>query len=350
MSDVLNRKNEIEKLLSFILTETESILQSAVSENIKESAMNIRLTAKKIQEIVNSSGKSMKSSEKSFDSVSLNGVIRKALEFFDSDISNGKILIERNLIELPAVYGDFNDLLQVAMNLISNAIEAFRTADAKIIFIETFMDEDSVGFSIEDSGAGISYEQREKIFQRYLSTKNLSEGLGLGLSVCKEIVENAGGRISATDPKKLGGARFEVVFAKKLQSVEIPSTPKSNLRVLVLEDDPEMGRSLYKIFSGKKNKTVICETAKDSISRLRSEKFDLIVADYLLDEMNGLAFLDSMKLVLGDDMPPALIMSGKEREEIEAFGYVFLKKPFFAEELWRAVNKAMEMKLQKGGQ
>ncbi|PIY21451.1 MAG: hypothetical protein COZ12_04665 [Deltaproteobacteria bacterium CG_4_10_14_3_um_filter_60_8] len=83
---------------------------------------------------------------------------------------------------------------------------------------------------------------------------------------------------------------------------------------------------------------------------MRSEKFDLIVADYLLDEMNGLAFLDSMKLVLGDDMPPALIMSGKEREEIEAFGYVFLKKPFFAEELWRAVNKAMEMKLQKGGQ
>ena len=100
-------------------------------------------------------------------------------------------------------------LQQVILNLITNAIEAMRAAphQPRSLRIETKHGEaDSLLISVEDSGTGIDAKDRERIFEPFFTTK--PRGMGLGLSICRSIVEAHGGRLWVA-PGQLRGAVFQ---------------------------------------------------------------------------------------------------------------------------------------------
>jgi signal transduction histidine kinase len=110
--------------------------------------------------------------------------------------------------DLPCVQGDRVQLQQVLLNLIINAIEAMRDVGEKEreLLISTRNEPDGVSIEVRDSGPGFAPAALERVFEPFYTTK--PEGMGMGLSICRSIIEAHGGRLWATacEPR---GALFQ---------------------------------------------------------------------------------------------------------------------------------------------
>jgi C4-dicarboxylate-specific signal transduction histidine kinase len=145
--------------------------------------------------------------------LNLNDVIRELTVFLRGEAMSRRVSLRTDLAaDLPRVRGDQVQLQQVVLNLIVNGIEAMRaTVDQpKEIWIRSCR-EDSVGVRIvvEDRGVGLSPEIAEKIFQPFFTTKD--QGIGMGLSISRSIVESHAGRLWAA-PGRSGGAMFQFII------------------------------------------------------------------------------------------------------------------------------------------
>ena len=112
------------------------------------------------------------------------------------------------MAEVPIeVVGDRTQLQQVVLNLIMNSAEAMAAScEARRIVIRCTIDEELVKMSVSDTGRGVAVHQLERVFEAFYSTK--AEGIGMGLSICRSIVEAHGGRIWATAAENGGGGQF----------------------------------------------------------------------------------------------------------------------------------------------
>jgi two-component system, LuxR family, sensor kinase FixL len=108
--------------------------------------------------------------------------------------------------ELPDIIVDKIQIQQVALNLIRNAIEAMETTARRELMIDARRDGEFAFFSVADTGSGISPEIARYLFQPFITSK--VNGMGVGLSICRTIIEAHGGRISAR-PNEGGGTVFE---------------------------------------------------------------------------------------------------------------------------------------------
>lgn len=130
---------------------------------------------------------------------------------------------------LPTVRGDRVQLQQVMLNLITNAIEAMSDADDGLrnVRIAAGRDDDSVFVTVQDSGPGLTPATLERVFEPFYTTK--PTGLGMGLSICRSIIEAHSGALSATNAEK-GGAVFSFTVpistsAKSRKDVQDPGMP-----------------------------------------------------------------------------------------------------------------------------
>src|SRR5262249_32418402 len=129
-------------------------------------------------------------------------------------IRNG-ISIETRLGDgLFPVHGDRVQLQQVLLNLILNAIEAMGSVEegSRELLISTEQDDTGVRLAVRDSGPGIDSTQLERVFEAFYTTK--SNGVGMGLSICRSIIEGHGGRLwaEANEPR---GAVFQFTLPLK---------------------------------------------------------------------------------------------------------------------------------------
>ncbi len=108
--------------------------------------------------------------------------------------------------ELPDILADKVQIQQVAHNLIRNAVEAMETTSRRDLAIAVTRQDDVALFSVADTGTGISPEIAQHLFQPFVTSK--ANGMGVGLSICRTIIEAHGGRITAT-PNGGGGTVFE---------------------------------------------------------------------------------------------------------------------------------------------
>jgi C4-dicarboxylate-specific signal transduction histidine kinase len=146
------------------------------------------------------------------DFLNMNEVIQELNTFLRGEALNQRVSLQMDLDpDLPRVRGDRVQLQQVVLNLIMNGMEAMRDmtgAGAKEIVIRTRRDDAAKGIEIvvEDCGIGLSSEIAEKIFQPFFTTKE--QGIGMGLSISRTIVESHAGHIWAT-PRAERGAVFQ---------------------------------------------------------------------------------------------------------------------------------------------
>ena len=120
---------------------------------------------------------------------SVNDVTQIAVNIMQSNACRINMYIETELEpNLPSIYFQKDKLLQVFLNLITNAIEAENTRNN--IFVRTYMEETEeekfIFWEVEDNGIGIKDEHKEKIFEDFYTSKK--QGTGLGLSVCKKLL------------------------------------------------------------------------------------------------------------------------------------------------------------------
>jgi signal transduction histidine kinase len=143
------------------------------------------------------------------DVVDLNRIIEEVIDLLRATLERQRVAIHTDLAaSLPPIMGDPVQLQQVLVNLITNAAEAMRETAGRrrIATIRSQLDDNGcVIVSVEDTGVGLDPQNIDRIFDSFYTTK--AEGIGVGLSISRSIVEAHGGQLSAA-PAAPHGARF----------------------------------------------------------------------------------------------------------------------------------------------
>jgi len=148
----------------------------------------------------------------------LNELINQILILNSNLLKINKVrIIEELEHNLPLISGSEDQLKQVCMNLISNAIESMSASPERRLTLKTFSKpgEKTVGFVVEDTGGGIPQDTIPKIFEPFFTTKKKGKGVGLGLSVVYGIIKDHGGTLYVdSEPGK--GTRFFITLYQDL--------------------------------------------------------------------------------------------------------------------------------------
>ncbi len=143
--------------------------------------------------------------------VDINSLLSDVVTLLRRQKELNKLSIELNFSSEPLViYGDFNQLKQVSLNMILNAIDAIE--DGGKIRISTGRSDDEAQIKFEDSGCGIASENLDKIFEPFFSTKAPGKGTGLGLSICYGIIEEHKGKILVSSDGAGEGTVFTIIL------------------------------------------------------------------------------------------------------------------------------------------
>jgi len=152
------------------------------------------------------------------DQVDVAEVVESALRFLSYELK-GNIRVEKELAADQAVWVNKNKLIQVMVNLLQNSVDAMRSKvyegeETPVLRIVAEVKAGESWIRVRDNGTGISDEHRDKIFDPFYTTKDVGEGMGLGLSICYRIVEEAEGRVEVTSEEGQG-CEIALVFPVK---------------------------------------------------------------------------------------------------------------------------------------
>ncbi|MCI4626680.1 MAG: ATP-binding protein [Candidatus Magnetoovum sp. WYHC-5] len=244
-------------------------------------------------------------------SVSIAEIIAHAVAATASLFADNKDVQLINDIEdgLPEIMGDNEKLIQVLINLISNAV---KFTDKGFITCRAMRKGYNIQVSISDTGLGISRENHTKVFEKFKQVgdtlTNKPKGTGLGLPICKQIVEHHGGKIWLESEHGKGSTfYFTLPFVaqsagaktvrmdantlvrrlKEHVSVSVPSDGRNSKNVLIVDDDIHIRRLLkQQLIEGGYN-VWEADNGLEAIKEVKRQRPDLIVLDVMMPEMNG---------------------------------------------------------------
>jgi C4-dicarboxylate-specific signal transduction histidine kinase len=167
---------------------------------VKSALEKICVAGDRAGQIVDDLRKMFRRETDAHNPVSVNTVVENVLALTTHELQKNNVSVRKSLSELaPNVLGDQAQLEQVLLNLVVNAIEAMGSSGSstRALRIETSASEaDGVLIAVKDSGPGLDAKSLDKIFDAFYTTKQ--SGMGMGLSICRSIVESHGGRLWAT--------------------------------------------------------------------------------------------------------------------------------------------------------
>jgi signal transduction histidine kinase len=142
--------------------------------------------------------------------VDLNDLIYRTLTLANGEMTRNQVELQTELaVGLPSVLGDRVQLQQVLLNLIMNAIEAMSSMSGRrsLMIRSELRDPESVAVAVRDSGVGIDPQKAERLFDAFFTTK--PQGMGMGLSICRNVISAHGGHLSNANNAESQGATFE---------------------------------------------------------------------------------------------------------------------------------------------
>jgi signal transduction histidine kinase/ActR/RegA family two-component response regulator len=192
--------------------------------------------------------------------------------------------------DMPAVRGSAPDMRQVFLNLLLNAADA--VGRHGVIEIHSEVQDDAVVVRVSDNGSGIPDQYIGRIFQPFFTTKG-PRGSGLGLSTAREIMEEIGGSLSASN-RSAGGAEFTLRFPltqtrREVSAPEpIAAAARGGCRFLLIDDDVDNLSSLREILLRDGHHVDAALSGAEAIEKLRSNpRYDFILCDLGMPGMNG---------------------------------------------------------------
>jgi signal transduction histidine kinase/CheY-like chemotaxis protein/ligand-binding sensor domain-containing protein len=271
-------------------------------------------------------------------SVSMADVIERATAATASLFEAKRITIERAIEpDLPQITGDQDRLIQVVINLISNAV---KFTDAGSIKCALRRDGEDLVVSVTDSGIGIAPADQPKVFERFKQVGDTltdkPKGTGLGLPICKEIVEYHGGRIwvesepgegstfSFTLPIAGKTGQLELLPARRAIDIEslvkrlretVDTQHPADKSILVVDDDGNIRSLLQQELTEAGYAVRLAEDGRKALALIREEMPGLVILDVMMPEMNGFDVAAVLKNDPATMHIPIIILSILEDKE-----------------------------------
>lgn len=261
--------------------------------------------------------------------------------------------IVRDYGRVPRVHADEAQLGQVFLNLLVNAIQAIEPGEpgANTITIRTRRVSQAVELEICDTGPGIDPRHVDRLFEPFVTTKEVGEGTGLGLYVCRSIVESMQGRIHL-EPMTDRGTRATLVLpvASHTEDLGTPSVPihdptpteDQHLRILIIDDEEMLTSALSRSLRGHEVHTA--NRGSVAVELATGSHFDLILCDLIMPEMTGMDVFEALQAADDSVRKRFVFMTGATvTSEAKAFAdrieAPVLEKPFSRAELLGVLDR-----------
>ena len=218
--------HEIKQPLAAMVTNANAGLRWLAKETpdldeTRKAMTNVVSDGHRASEVIGSVQAMFKKDNQAKTTVDLNNVIQDVLGLVRGELQTQGILVQSGLTRpLPLVLGHSGQLQQVILNLVRNAADAMDSVSGRTRALRmktAIHDPDSVLLSVEDSGAGIAPEDIDRIFESFFTTK--SQGMGMGLSICRSIIEAHDGRLWASSSVDHGSV-FNIVLPAARPEIE----------------------------------------------------------------------------------------------------------------------------------
>lgn len=248
-----------------------------------------------------------------FKPVDLHSVLREAVRVVSADIDQSHLDLSLNL-EAPRsiMLGDAMRLQQVFWNILRNAVK-FTPAGGKLTIESSQPSDDTIRIRITDTGIGLSADDLERIFSAFTQATHRRGGLGLGLSIARQITELHGGKIRALSPGLKKGSTFEIElplarhvslppatapFQRDGQPVldlleggdsTTPPAPEEppTRKILLIEDHESTRLVLKELLRRRRFEVVTAGTLAEARARTQNDTFDLVISDLGLPDGDG---------------------------------------------------------------
>lgn len=314
--------HEINNPLAYVLLNLEYLkreLPKAASDPARIEALMLRVQdachgADRVASIVRDLRTFARGEETARQPVGLETVIEAAVNIAFPELRT-RARLERRYHTVPAVDGNAGRLEQVFLNLLLNATQAF-TPDSdpahNLIRVSLRSDGEHVIAEVADNGPGVAPELLGRIFDPFFTTKPVGVGTGLGLPICRGIVQTHGGEITV-DSRAGSGAVFTVSLPASKLSPIVPRVPSLEAepnpegardhvrgRVLVVDDESVVAHTL-KVLLQADHELVIAQSGAEALELLQqpavagTPPFDVILCDLMMPGMTGMELFEVLR-------------------------------------------------------
>ena len=362
-----NISHEIRTPLNGILGVTNLIKKTELNQQQRKMAGMINDAANNLLVIVNDilNLEKISSGEISFEEIpfSLVDQTEMIVESFQYKATEKDLVLKfkNELGKNQQLFGDPYRITQIFNNLIGNAIK-FTEQGFVTVTLNSISETENIlwcKLSVKDSGIGIKQEQIEKIFEPFKQADNTITrkfgGTGLGLGICKTLVETMGGRI-AVDSTPNKGSTFSCILPIK-KNIEVANTITNNYNYeklkgcrILLAEDLEMNQFITRSLLEEKGVYVsLAINGKEVIEKIINYQYDLILMDIsmpFIDGMQATSIIRSMQDPLKNNIPIiAMTANAFKKDEIKykkvgMNGY--LSKPFQETQLFSAILEVLD--------
>jgi len=288
--------------------------------------------------------------------VNINDVIQSALALMQPQLEHHNIQVNTSLqFGLPLTVADPHQLEQVFVNLITNSVHALNAVSGvRVLTITAGQSGGNILASVADNGPGIPEKILNKIFDPFFSTKQVGQGIGLGLSICYGIIGEHNGRIWA-DTAINRGTTFFIELPIIPVSVPAPagvpaetspasSVPDKALQILAVDDEDFLLALLDRVLSRHGHRVDRAASGQIALQKLTSNSYDVIISDVLMPDITGPELYQQVAKSQPDMAGRFIFITGNTvdlntRSFLDKSGLPWLAKPFLPSDIEQAVNK-----------
>jgi len=360
--------HDFNNIMAIILGNTELALDDVPKWNSAHSSLEeIKKASLRAKNIVKQLLSFSRKTDQKLQPIQITSVIKDALKFLRSTIPT-TINIHRDIQTTEeTILADPTQINQIIMNLCINASQAMEQTggDLNVTVAKVILDNNSakdypdlksgdhVKIMISDTGPGIDPEIIGQIFDPYFTTKEVSKGSGMGLSIVHGIVKSHSGTI-AVDSSQGKGTKFIIFFplATEKPMVEaqtIHDIPRGNETILFVDDELSITKMVQRMFERLGYKVETTTTPRDALERfsLNPDNFDLVITDMTMPQMTGVKLAKKL-MDIREDIPiivcagHSTLVNEEKAKELSLAAYIM--KPIDMQETAQTIRKVLDKK------
>ena len=215
--------HELNNPLGGILGYTQLLAEEDLPANVQKDISVIQKETRRCQGIVKKLLAFARKQSTGQELVDLNEIVATVVQVHAHQLNAGGVEVSVDTDPaIPQVVGNYDQLQQVVVQLLSNATDALRMASSKQVAIRTSSSGDIVHLEVSDTGAGIASQDINRVFDPFFTTKEVGQGMGLGLSMCFGIVKSHQGKLTVESvPGRGTSVRVELPAARPDEHVPV---------------------------------------------------------------------------------------------------------------------------------
>lgn len=292
------------------------------------------------------------------EEVDLFSLLQEAIIPYNHEINRNNIKLNITLgSDIPSnLLGDYSRLKQILGNLVLNAVTHGKPKEIEIGCNLKNKDKDTAEllFFVKDDGLGMSEETKNQIFKLFYKKDGYSMGSGLGLPICKELVNFMGGEIWVeSTPNKGSGFFFVIPFRLSEEISKITKNTKAvktrdlkGLKVLLAEDKAINCELVVEILKPKGLTVTAVSNGQEAIKALEKDKYDLVLMDIQMPVMDGLEAVKRIRKA--KNRIPIIALTGavlaQEKQSYIENGFnEVVEKPIFVDDLFKKMEHVLSV-------